>query len=67
MNHFHTVPTGSLCEFHRIKHRDKFNSEFDRMLIEQIIAGIVYPEVQKQLLAEYKKITININRKLYEW
>ena len=43
------------CGLWRTKHRDKFNSESDKMIIEQNIAGIVYPEVQKQLQAEDKK------------
>ena len=40
------------------RNRDKFNSEFDKMLIEQIIARTVYPEVQKQLLVD-EKMTLN--------
>ena len=43
---------------------NEFNSEFDKMFIEQIIAGIVYPEVQKQLQAEDKKWSL---RKPYKW
>ena len=38
--------------------REESNSQFDKMFREQIIAGTVYPEVQKQLIAKDKKMTL---------
>ena len=38
-------------EFWRRKHKDEVNSEFDKRFIEQIIAGAIYLDVQKELLA----------------
>ena len=46
------------CDFRKTKHRDEFNSEFDKTLIERIIAGTIYLEVQKQLLAKDKKMIL---------
>ena len=40
------------CEFLKTKRREEYNSEFDKRLIEQIIAGTIYPEVQQKLPGE---------------
>ena len=42
------------CDFQRTKDKYEANSEFDERLIDQIIAGTIHPEVQKELMVEDK-------------
>ena len=40
------------CDFRMLMHEDEINCEFDNIFIEQIIAGTVYPKVQRNLFVK---------------
>ena len=48
----------ALCDFQTSTYKDKMNCEFVNRLIEQIIAGIMYPEVQRDLFAQNWTLTL---------
>lgn len=47
------------CDFDTVVPDDRVNSELDERLIEQLIAGTLYSDVQKDLLAEDKALTLD--------
>ena len=47
------------CSFKAVKADNETNSELDERLIEQLIAGTIYNEVQKELLGKDSKLTLD--------